>query len=251
MKYLAILITLLTVGFLTTTAVSAQTTPECFNIYNSLGACATSDAVSVQKQIQNPGTNTFVDILPVNEARIKPGGDAVFRITITNRSNGVLKDINFTDALPGALEFVSTQKGDFNSTNNTITYSIKELGVGASETFDVYTRVKADQLPTQALVCLTNLASIKTGREEATDNVQFCIGDTPSQTNTGSNTSQATAQTTTQGGQTGTTTKGGKVVHGAYVPATSPDTGPEMLALIPLVPAAIGGYFLRRKSSSK
>lgn len=254
MKYFVVAIILNAVGLLLSASLAkAQTTPECNEIYNSSGACQLSNVIDVTKQVQNPQTNEFVDVLNPSEARIAPDQNAVFRITVTNRSSSALRNINLTDIIPTSLTFVGTQKGEFNEANRTLSYFIESLEEGASESFEVQTRVvPASELPSSGIVCLTNLATVKTGRETTTDNVQFCVGAGQS----GSGSSDQKSGSNAAPGSTSTTSvpatsKGGKEVHGAFTPTVSPSTGPELLALLPLLPAAIGGYYIRRRTNHK
>lgn len=253
MKQLILSIALIAGSFLSAPFAHAQTSPECNEIYNSSGACQLSNAIDVTKQVQNPANNEFVDVLNPSEARIAPDQNAVFRITITNRSSGTLRNINLTDVIPSSLTFVGTQKGEFNESNRTLSYFIESLEEGASESFEAQTRVApANELPSGGIVCLTNLVTVKTGRETATDNVQFCVG--AGQSESGSNTQESgssNGSASTGTNSVPTTSKGGKEVHGAFTPATSPNTGPEILALLPLLPAAMGGYYLRRRTNHK
>lgn len=45
-----------------------------------------------------------------------------------------------------------------------------------------------------------------------------------------------------------TTTKGGLPVYDPTNATTTPDTGPEMLGLATLIPAAAAGFYLRKKT---
>jgi hypothetical protein len=117
----------------------------------------------------------------------------------------------------------------------------------------------ADLFPSnRSLVCLANQVEAKTGSKEASDNVQFCV-------NTGNTVTQGTTtpsgtfpsfqpRVTTAPQQTQpqpNTTKGGVTVYPAPTTQTAPPTGPEMLGLISLLPAGLGGLYLRRKTTVK
>lgn len=63
-------------------------------------------------------------------------------------------------------------------------------------------------------------------------------------------TAKPTATPTQRANQQGSagTTKGGLPVHEPTNATTTPETGPEMLGLATLIPAAGLGYYLRRKT---
>lgn len=76
----------------------------------------------------------------------------------------------------------------------------------------------------QTVTCVVNQVKAKSSENESSDVSQFCIE------------------------KVIVTTKGGNPVMPAPVITQTPSTGAESLALIGLIPAAVGGLFLRRKS---
>lgn len=251
MKFLAIVFALVAALSLTQPA-QAEVAPQCYNLYNSPGSCSTSTQFTVQKQIKNPATGQFVDNLPLDQGSVQPGSTVVFRITITNTKGLLIENFNLTDTLPDALTSVKTQKGNFNPANNTLSYYLDQLEPDASDSFEFEATVKAsDDLSGGTPLCLANIVSVSASYDDVVDNVQFCIskngqGSTSASESSNSGSSQAPASTSTSQPQA---SKGGKPVASPSTASKSPNTGPEMLALASLIPAALGGVYLRKKSS--
>lgn len=246
MKVFLLISTLFAAGFLTALPSHAQVAPECSNLHNSPGACQESPAISIKKQIQNPVSGKFVDSLGVDAPLIRPGSNLVFRITITNISSRALENINLTDIIPNAFENVRPQKGEYNPDNSTLSYHFARLEPEASDSLDIQATLRsADALPSIP-VCLVNIATARSGSFEARDNVQLCVGSAteiqPASAETGQTSSSQTPASQAQ------TTKGGKEVASASNASSSPNTGPGLVSLLALIPTALGGFYLRKKS---
>jgi uncharacterized repeat protein (TIGR01451 family) len=242
---------------LTPQPAEAQQIPNCLNLYNGGISCSTSELFDVEKTVQNPKDGSFVQILEPNQTKIMPGNTMIFRITITNTSDRTLEDIAITDQFSDTLTFTNAQKGTFDKDARQLRYTLESLPEGKSETFDLQTTIKAEgDLPNvTGPLCAINVVTARSGNEEESANVQFCIeknqatnssSNPPPNFPGGSNSPASNNQVT----QTTNTTKGGQTVHTAPNQGKTPDTGPELLALIGLIPAGLGGYFLRRRSNA-
>lgn len=173
---------------------------------------------------------TYVDNIASSDKdmRFAPTGSIVFRLTVKNTSNQTVKNVVVTDKIPfDTVENISTS-GSFDAQTKTVTINVDELKAGEERVFYITgTIVNADKLPKdQDVVCSVNQSFVTVSNERFDeDNASFCIEKGAKKT-----------------------TKGGLPVHEAPVTKTTPPTGPELLALIPLLGSAGAGMFLRKKS---
>lgn len=202
-------------------------TIECQPIYGGGETCETSNKFVLDKKVLHPtktkgNVEVYVDNLSINDPKYAPSQQIKFQFTVTNTGTTKLDEVTFTDFLPNYVEFVSGP-GSFDSNTNKLTYTIEDLNANETRQFVIVAKVKgANSLPnTQNTVCVVNQASLTRGNDESRDNSQFCIEKT---------------------------TKGGLPVMPAPKMTQTPSTGAESLALIGLIPAAVGGLFLRRRS---
>lgn len=241
---------------LTPQPVNAQQLPNCFNIYNGGNSCTNSELFDIEKTVQNPQDGTFVQNLEPNQTRIRPGNTMIFRITVTNTTDKTLENLQVTDQFSDTLIFGSAQRGTYDETAKQLSYTIESLPEGESETFDLQAMIRpANELPNvTGPLCAINVTTVAQEDESESANVQFCIEKTDVVSGTNQQSSFPTEATSSGTSNTVTpdtnTTTGGQTIHKAPTSKTSPNTGPELLALIGLLPAGLGGYFLRRKTSS-
>lgn len=220
------LITLiLTASFLTTAnAAIAAGNSQCQIIYGGGQVCQDQVKFTIDKKVMQPTKGgTYVDNLGANDVRFQPATDVAFQITITNTGNTTIQNLTVTDTLPANTTFISGA-GNYNSSNNTISYTISNLEAGKSNQQTFVARIADAKNFREAVTCLTN--NVKADNNNgfvAEDKAGFCV----------ENVITATPQP--------------KVFKQAP-PKTIPETGPEMLPLLGLIPAGITGYFLRKKS---
>ncbi|MEK9175808.1 MAG: hypothetical protein AAB520_00010 [Patescibacteria group bacterium] len=204
----------------------------CQPIYGGGQTCATTDKIILDKKVLDPSSKTkgkidsYVDNLSVNDGKYFPSQHVKFQITLTNVSNSTLSEITVTDMLPNYIDFVSGA-GTYDKSTKTLTFKVVNLNSNETRKYIIDTKVvDASKLPNgQGMICnIVNQASAVVKDSEAKDNSQFCIEKTVA------------------------TTKGGLPVMPAPKMSQTPATGPEMLPLFGLIPAAIGGLILRRKS---
>lgn len=203
----------------------AKAYAECQAVYGG-GQTCTSSAFTIQKFVLKPG-GSFVNNLGINDPKFAQLQTVSFEIVITNTGSENIATLNVVDTLPQFVTFVSGP-GTFNSSNQTLSFTISNLGVGQSQTVFIDTKVVASgNLPAnQATTCMTNNVN-------ANDN----NGDT------GNASSNFCVQQTVLGAS--------QPVLPVPTVKTTPATGPEMLPLALLFPGALGGLFLRRKSYKK
>ena len=202
---------------------------SCQPIYGGGQTCIQVGNVVINKTVQNPQTGSFVDNLNVNDPKFAPGSSVTFNITVTNTGSSTINKVTVKDTLPQFVNFVSGP-GSFDSNTKVLTFDVTNLKAAESRTLTVAAKVtEAGQFPAdQGITCVVNqaLAASENG-QQSSDNSQFCI----------------------QKPVLGETTKGGLKVFPAPAVTITPPTGPEMLPLIGLIPSAIAGFFLRRKTS--
>lgn len=203
-------------------------TIECQPIYGGGETCQTSNKFVLDKKVLHPtktkgDVEVYVDNLSINDPKYAPGQTIKFQLNVTNTGDNKLDSVTLTDYLPNYLTYVSGP-GSYDSNSNKLTYNIENLSSNESRQFIIVAKVKdGNSLPsTENTVCVVNQASITRGNDESRDNSQFCIEKTVS--------------------------KGGLPVMPAPKITQTPATGAESFALIGLIPAAVGGIFLRRKS---
>lgn len=203
-------------------------TSNCQVIYGGGEVCPTSSQFSLDKKVQSPTKGGgFVDNLGMTDAKFAPDNQVVFKIIIKNTGEKNIDTLTITDTLPENVVF-RTGAGVSNSDNKTVTYTIKNLPKGESnEQNIVVTVLSYDQLPKdQAIICLTNnVKATDNNGNIANDSAAFCIEKPITQV----------------------PIKNIPEIFTKVPPKSIPNTGPEMLPLLGLIPAGITGLFLRKK----
>ncbi len=195
----------------------------CKPIYGGGETCISKGNISLNKTVMNPSTKEFVDNLSLsNDAKYADGQDVTFKLTVTNTGDKTLKEVQVMDTLPSALKFTAGP-GTYDSKTKTVSFKTFDLKAGESRDFTI--TAKASNPTNQAVACVINQAKAVSNGNESSDIAQVCVE------------------------KTVVTTKGGNPVMDTPKGMTkTPGTGPEMLALVGLIPAAGAGMFLRRKS---
>jgi uncharacterized repeat protein (TIGR01451 family) len=196
---------------------------DCQILYGG-GETCTSYNFYVQKFVQVPGTSNFV-------GNIYPGGPTYslsqtvnFQIAVVNTGDSTISTITVVDTFPQFVSFVSGP-GTFNSSNNTLTFVVNNLGAGQTQTFNVSGKIAGSGVPTGAPCIVNQVTGTDNNGNSSNSSSEFCI----------------------QNGVTPTLTPALLPV----VPVTkTPPTGPEMLPIALLIPGALSGLYLRRKSKN-
>lgn len=231
MNYKKLLTTSLVAGAFfanTTLAIASGTsygTSNCQIIYGGGQVCQDQIKFTVDKKVMSPTKGgQYVDNLSINDSRFQPGNDVTFQITITNTGNSTISNLNVVDSLPQNLIFLSGA-GNYNSNNNTITYTVSNLEAGKSNQQTIIARVADRSKFSSSVACLTNSVKANDNNgNSASDNAGFCV-------------------------ENPTVNTQNPKVFTSVPPKSIPNTGPEALPLLGLIPAGITGYFLRKKSS--
>ena len=209
---------------------SASADTSCQPIYGGGQTCVQVGNVFINKTVLKPGSSDFVDNLGINDPKYSPASNVTFHITVTNNGGDTVSKVTVKDVLPQFVSFVSGP-GSFDSNTKVLTFDVGNLAAGESRTFTIAAKVAdADKLPSnQGITCVVNQAmSTADNNQQSSDNSQFCIGKPV----------------------LGEPTKGGLKVFPSQPITKTPATGPEMLGLLGLIPSAITGFFLRKKTSS-
>lgn len=226
MKFRNSLLTIvLSLAFLagSSTAMAAGSTSQCQIIYGGGEVCQNEIKFTINKTVQSPTKGgQYVDNLSINDAHYQPGTDISFQITITNTGNTTISTLNVVDTLPSNLSFVSGA-GNYNSANNTISYTVTNLEPGKSNQQTFVARIAGKSSFSNSVTCLNNAVNATDNNgNSASDNAGFCV-ENPITTPT-------------------------PKVFTTVPPKSIPSTGPEALPLLGLIPAGITGFFLRKKS---
>jgi uncharacterized repeat protein (TIGR01451 family) len=213
--------------FLTAAGISfADGSSNCQIIYGGGQVCNNNIQYTINKMVEVPGTTNFTDNLNVNDSKYSADTIVPFKIIITNTGDTKIGHIKVTDSIPQYLTFASGD-GNFDANSRKITFDVNNLDAGAAQQFMVNLKVvDNNQLPSdQSTVCVVNqVNAFEDSGVTAADSSQVCI------------TREIANVTPTP------------VVFTTVPPKKIPNTGPEMLPLLGLIPAGISGLFLRKKS---
>lgn len=243
MKSLIVLFTIIFTLALLTPPHTQADVKNCITVFGGGSeTCTQPDNIEIDKLILDPISNTFVDNLDKNTPR-QPNSTIEFKIIIKNKKANKLNNIKILDTLPTSLEFISaSDKGKYDKNKKTVSYEIN-LDGNQSKELTLTTRTTSN-INTDSQ-CITNQVIADVQWKKGFDNSQFCI----SKTKTFPTSQAPTSLTQPEVAQTQPgTTKGGKTLYATPANvATNPNTGPEALALIALIPVGISGFLLRKK----
>ncbi|MBI4097739.1 MAG: DUF11 domain-containing protein [Candidatus Levybacteria bacterium] len=199
---------------------SANASVTCENIYGGGQTCVSKGAIDIDKKVRNPKTGDFVDNLFVSESKHRAGDQVTFEIKVTNTGDATLSSVEVKDTIPQYTSFISGP-GSFDANTKTLTYVLNDLKAKESRTDKLVVKVT-----NEGNFCVVNQSIASSEGMSDQDNSQFCI-------------------------EKVTVTKGGLPVKPPPKIAETPPTGPEMLALIGLIPAGLAGILLRRQVKIK
>jgi uncharacterized repeat protein (TIGR01451 family) len=202
-------------------------TSQCQVIYGGGEVCNQQIQFSLNKLVQVPGKGggDYVDNLNANDPKYTAGQTVNYKVVITNTGNSDINHIKATDTLPTFLTFVSGN-GQFDSNSNTLTFDVNNLSVGKAQEFIITAKVADNNtLPSnQTTICVINhVTAVADNGDTASDSSQACIA------------KQIVNVTPTP------------QVFTTIPPKSIPNTGPEMLPLLGLIPAGLAGLKLRGK----
>lgn len=223
---IAVITVLLTLGVVT--VANAAGNSRCQVIYGGGEVCEKEISFTLDKLVRQPGKGggNFVQNLTINDPKYSAGQNVEFKIVITNTGKNRIDNATVVDTLPTYLEFVSGA-GNYDQSTRKLTYTVTNLDAGKSVEQTIVARVVEDsKLPQDkgSLCVVNNVEARESNGSTASDSSQVCIE---------------------------RQVLGAKPTPQVYenVPVKKiPETGPEMLTLLGVIPAVIAGYTLRKKS---
>lgn len=202
---------------------------NCQVIYGGGEICQKIVTFTIDKKVLPPTKGgQLVDNLSAQDAKFAPGSQVTFQITVKNTGESAIDQLDVVDTLPEFLTFVSGP-GNFDTSSNTISYSIMNLEAGAENTQTIVAKVADNSALPQdkGIICVTNtVKAVEAGGSSATDASQACI----------------------ERQVVGAKTFPSPEVMEAPPMEETPATGPELLSLLALIPTGAAGVFLRRKA---
>ena len=196
---------------------------DCQALYGG-GQTCTSYNFSLQKFVQIPSQSwsNFVNNLSINDPKFSLSQTVNFRLIVTNTGSADISSVTIVDTFPQFVNFVAGP-GSFNSSNNTLTFVVNNLNVGQSQTFNLSGKIANSGVPAGITCVVNQAAGTDNNGDTNTASSQLCIQNVVSPTPT-------------------------PVVLPVAQVKITPPTGPEMLPLFGLIPGALGGLYLRKKS---
>lgn len=145
---------------------------SCTTQYGGQVTCAPAD-LTINKQVQNPVTKSFVENLTTSDPTYKPGDNVLFQLTITNSSGQTFDPVTVKDVLPPFLTFVAGP-GSYDAGSNTLTFMLNNLIAGETRSVQIMAHVNSID---KSMVCVNNYAEARddaVGRFDS-DNAQLCL----------------------------------------------------------------------------
>ena len=204
---------------------------DCQPLYGGGQSCVTNFSFTINKLVQVPGKGggQYVDNLSINDPKYSPSQNVNYQIVVTNTGSQTIPTLNVTDAFPQFITFVSGV-GNYNKSTNTLNFTISNLEAGKSVTYTLTAKTAdANKLPNEGVIC----------DERVKNNVKG----TDNNGGSDSDSSQLCVQKNVLGATPPPVLPAPKIV-------TTPATGAEMLPLLTLIPGALGGLMLRKKSKN-
>ncbi len=195
---------------------------DCQSVYGGGQTCTYNFTISKSVQVPGKGGGQYVHNLGTSDALYTPSQSVNYQIVVTNTGSNNIPSLNVVDTFPQYVTFVSGV-GNYNSSNNTLNFTVTNLNPGQSLTYVITAQIASNIPSTSGPFCVINqVTATDTNGQTQSDSSQLCI-------------------------QQPTATPSPTV---APVPSikTTPPTGPEMLPLLGLLPGALGGMLLRKKS---
>jgi uncharacterized repeat protein (TIGR01451 family) len=247
------LFTLVLFSFFAVTFADAAQTTGCQQLFGGGETCKISTILTINKKVLSPSAvvvpnqkytaDQFVENVQRTSTVYGPNQPVAFRLEVTNISGKELKDVKVTDFVPAQHVTFLSGDGEYNRDNQTFTTSIPTLKKDETQivTLQLMT-ARLEDFKSGDSLCTLNRAEARVGNEVSEDNAIVCVSENKVLP---ANTTPFEQQNNPQ------QTKGGQSVFPQNSPntRTTPQTGPELLLLSALIPAAGAGLYLRRKTS--
>ena len=209
----------------TQSASAQEPSSACQTVYGGGTTCLQKGKVILNKTIQHPGSSQLVESLSINDPKFKANQAVIFHLTVTNADTKEVKNVTVQDMLPNLLTYVSGD-GKFVQKTHVFSFPVDLLNPGESKTRIVQMRVMpAEKLPKAPdTTCILNQATATYDGNVSQDNVQLCIENKVLGTET--------------------------VVQPAQKVTQTPPTGASELAFLLLIPAALAGFLMIKRSAA-
>ena len=215
-------------GFMTINTVASA---QCVPLYGGGQTCPAVN-IAINKTVQNPQTNAFVDNLGVNDPKFSAEQIATFQLIVSNTGGASIGRVIIRDVFPQFVSFISGP-GNFDNNTKTLTFEVTNLTPGESRTFTLQGRIVPEgQLPSNVgVACVVNqsVVTMDDGRS-ASDNAQLCI------------------ERKVLGGQPGVPSKEVQIFPPSKVEVI-PVTGVELFSLLGFASSGLVGFVLRKKAT--
>lgn len=202
----------------------------------------------INKFVNNPQTQVYVEELTEKDPMYRIGEVVSFKLTMKNNASTPLSNITIKDTFPETVEF-NGGAGIYDNKKKVLSLSLDKLGSGESRDFYVQATIVRNVTFSDGknVACSTNSVTMTAESKTVSDKVQFCIANTGG-TASVSSTSPTPTQVVAVPTVAPATTKGGLPVYPPTNATTTPPTGPEEWSLLGLIPTAVSGFLLRRKT---
>ena len=148
----------------------------CTTQYGGTTTCVPSD-LTINKQVKNPITNSFVENLTTTDATFGANGEITYKLSIHNGS-GETFQAEVKDFLPSYLSFVSGP-GTYDEGKKMLTVKLENLIAGETRDFEIKAKVsdKSAFPAGKSLFCVNNVAEVRALNRFDSDSAQACIGE--------------------------------------------------------------------------
>jgi hypothetical protein len=237
-RFLAgLILTLFTISAIFIPPASAATGSEdvCTQAQGSYGqtaACPAQHKILPDLLIQNPKTKQYEQNLG-SGACYAPADLINTKVNIKNTDAKAAENVVLKFVYPAGFTYAGGP-GSYDSAANTVTLDIPQLQAGETRTFYYSARVinPADTQNKPAVANHVFRVRVELNGKTNEDSAQYCIA-------------YPVAGSGTKGGLSGTLNQ----VYPVPQAQKTPDTGPELFGLAALLPTALTGLLLRKKSA--
>lgn len=147
---------------------------ECTTQYGGTTTC-TSTSITINKQVQNPANNTFVENLGSTDTTFSADQHVLFQLTIKNTGTQNFSTVTVKDTFPNELTF-GGGPGTFDKSTNTLTFTLDNLNAGESRTVQILGVVDPNKInKNQSMSCVVNTAVVSADNHSSQDTAQLCI----------------------------------------------------------------------------
>lgn len=155
---------------------------ECTPVYGGGVECPKAGEFLVDKKVQNPATDVFVDNLTATDPKYRPEQIITFRVTVNNSGDEKIDQIRLKDVFPTVddkrvIDFMSGP-GSYDENTNTLDFAADGVEPGTSRDFEIKGRiVHVALLPDKNVICPEpgNVVEARSGDQSDSDESRFCI----------------------------------------------------------------------------